>query len=250
MLQTDDSSIRILLTGAAGKMGRTTAALIGERPCFSLIGGIDINAASLPLSCDYPIFSSFSECSARADVIIDFSHHTALEGLLVYAMHEAIPVVIATTGHTAQEMALIKEAALQIPIFYSQNLSLGINILNELVRYAAAALRDFDVEIVEKHHKNKLDAPSGTALMLADTVEGGRAKDAQEKIGIHSVRGGTIVGEHEVIFAGSNEVITLSHSASSREIYAEGALRAAAYIVNQPAGLYHMSALLTTLRPH
>lgn len=245
--------IRILLTGAAGKMGRATAALALQRSGFELVAGIDINAAALPLSCDYPIFPSFSECGVRADVIIDFSHHTALEGLLVYAMREAIPVVVATTGHTAQELALLKDAAQTLPIFHSQNLSLGVNILTELVRHTAAALDGFDIEIVEKHHKNKLDAPSGTALMLADAAASarGRASDGENPesgIGIHSVRGGTIVGEHEVIFAGSNEVITLTHSASSREIYAEGALRAAAYIVGKPAGLYDMRTLLADMR--
>ena len=248
--------IRILLTGAAGKMGRALASLAQTRDEFAVNAGIDINAASLPLTQDFPVFSCFSECNIKSDIIIDFSHHTALEGILVYAQAEHLPVIIATTGHTAAELSLIHSAKSQIPIFYSRNMSLGINVLIELVRRAASALGGFDIEIVERHHNRKIDAPSGTAYMLADAASdaltypphyqcGRQTQRSPGEIGIHAVRGGTIVGDHEVIFAGHDEIITLSHSAQSREIFAEGALCAAAYLIGKPPGLYNMHMLLS-----
>lgn len=221
-----------------------------------IAAGIDPNPAA---TSPFPVFAAPEECTVQADVIIDFSHHSALPALLEFAEERHLPAVICTTGHTEEELARLARAAERIPVFYSRNMSLGINLLMALCRRAAAALgTDFDVEIVEKHHRNKLDAPSGTALMLADTVASAdeephpltfdrtarRAVRPRGEIGISSVRGGSIVGEHEVIFAGKDEVITLSHAAMSREVFATGALRAAAFLVGKSAGRYDMDDLI------
>ena len=245
----------ILLCGACGRMGAAVAAAAHEAG-HRIVAGVDPNPAA---TSPFPIFASPEECTVRADVIVDFSHHSALPALLSFAKKRRIPAVICTTGHTKEELDLLSRAAGEIAVFYSRNMSLGINLLMSLCRRAAAALgSDFDVEIVEKHHRNKLDAPSGTALMLADAVSGAdkephplvfdrterRAVRPRGEIGISSVRGGSIVGEHEVIFAGKDEVITLSHSASSREVFATGALRAAEFLIGKPAGTYDMGSLL------
>lgn len=221
-----------------------------------IAAGIDPNPAA---TSPFPVFAAPEECTVQADVIIDFSHHSALPALLEFAEERHLPAVICTTGHTEEELARLARAAERIPVFYSRNMSLGINLLMALCRRAAAALgTDFDVEIVEKHHRNKLDAPSGTALMLADAVASAdeephlltfdrtarRAVRPRGEIGISSVRGGSIVGEHEVIFAGKDEVISLSHTAMSREVFATGALRAAAFLVGKPAGRYDMDDLI------
>lgn len=221
-----------------------------------IAAGIDPNPAA---TSPFPVFAAPEECTVQADVIIDFSHHSALPALLEFAEERHLPAVICTTGHTEEELAHLARAAERIPVFYSRNMSLGINLLMALCRRAAAALgTDFDVEIVEKHHRNKLDAPSGTALMLADAVASAdeephpltfdrtarRAVRPRGEIGISSVRGGSIVGEHEVIFAGKDEVITLSHAAMSREVFATGALRAAAFLIGKPAGRYDMDDLI------
>ncbi len=221
-----------------------------------IAAGIDPNPAA---TSPFPVFATPEECTVQADVMIDFSHHSALPALLEFAEERHLPAVICTTGHTEEELARLTRAAERIPVFYSRNMSLGINLLMALCRRAAAALgTDFDVEIVEKHHRNKLDAPSGTALMLADAVASAdeephpltfdrtarRAVRPSGEIGISSVRGGSIVGEHEVIFAGKDEVITLSHAAMSREVFATGALRAAAFLVGKSAGRYDMDDLI------
>lgn len=221
-----------------------------------IAAGIDPNPAA---TSPFPVFAAPEECTVQADVIIDFSHHSALPALLEFAEERHLPAVICTTGHTEEELARLARAAERIPVFYSRNMSLGINLLMALCRRAGKALgTDFDVEIVEKHHRNKLDAPSGTALMLADAVASAdeephpltfdrtarRAVRPRGEIGISSVRGGSIVGEHEVIFAGKDEVITLSHAAMSREVFATGALRAAAFLVGKSAGRYDMDDLI------
>jgi len=192
-------------------------------------------------------------------VIVDFSHHTAIDSVLSYALEEKLPVVIATTGYTDEEKSLIKNSSATIPIFQSRNMSLGINLISALAKKAAAILGDaYDVEIIEKHHNKKLDAPSGTALMLAEALsealpyevdykyerQSVRKERASNEIGIHSIRGGTIVGEHEIIFAGKDEVVTISHSAASRDVFAHGALRTAGFIIDKPAGLYNMDDIV------
>ena len=247
--------IKVILSGCGGRMGKAVAAAVGSE--VRIVAGVDINAASIDAS-DFPIYESITEFSDKADVIVDFSHHSALPSLLDYAKATKTPVVVATTGHTDEELALMREAASEVAIFHSGNFSIGINLIINLAKQAARTLgADFDIEIIEKHHNKKLDAPSGTALMIANAVADEReeseyiydrhsVRKAREpkEIGIHSVRGGSIVGEHEVIFAGANEVVSISHSAASREIFANGALRAAIYLAGKSAGLYSMTDLI------
>ncbi len=247
--------IKVILSGCGGRMGKAVAAAVGDEA--RIVAGVDVNAASIAAS-DFPIYESITEFSGKADVIVDFSHHSALPSLLEYAKTTKTPVVVATTGHTDEELALMHEATSEIAIFHSGNFSIGINLIINLAKQAARTLgADFDIEIIEKHHNKKLDAPSGTALMIANAVADERdeseyiydrhsVRKAREpkEIGIHSVRGGSIVGEHEVIFAGANEVVSISHSAASREIFASGALRAAIYLAGKSAGLYSMTDLI------
>lgn len=249
----------IMLCGCGGRMGAAlgaAATAAGDR----IVAGVDINPTAANT---YPVYTSPEEFCGHADVIVDFSHHAALSGLLAYATRTATPIVVCTTGHSDEELAEMKAAAATVPIFFSRNMSLGINLLMALCRKAAATLgADFDVEIIEKHHNQKLDAPSGTALMLADCIKeadttgdhpyvyertGVRRARERGEIGISAVRGGTIVGEHEVMFCGKDEVITLSHSAASREVFATGALRAAHFMAGKPAGFYNMDDVVNAL---
>ena len=249
--------LNILLCGCGGRMGAAVAAAAtaaGDR----IIAGVDVNPVAAG---PYPVFHSPEEFEGRADVMIDFSHHSALGGLLAYATRTGTPLVVCTTGHTEEELAQMRAAAEKAPIFFSRNMSLGINLLISLCRRAAATLgEDFDIEIIEKHHNQKLDAPSGTALMIADAIceEGGehpyvydrhaeRRKRARGEIGLHAVRGGNIVGEHEVMFCGQNEIVTLSHSAASREVFATGALRAARFMQGKGPGFYNMDDVIGDL---
>ena len=248
----------ILLSGCGGRMGEAVRKLIAERDDATVIAGIDVNPASVS---GFPVYQSITEFSGKADVIVDFSHHTALPSLLDYAVKTGTPLVVCTTGHTDGELDAMRAAADKVAVFFSGNMSIGINLLMELCRRASAALgTSFDVEIVEKHHNKKLDAPSGTALMLADAIKDTRESTeyvydrhsvrrqrSSDEIGIHSVRGGTIVGEHDVLFAGKDEQITLAHSATSREVFATGALKAAEFMVGKASGLYDMNALLSDL---
>lgn len=244
--------IKVLLSGACGRMGRFVADCIAAQENMEIVAGIDMIQAPL----DFPVFSDFSKVNVRPDVIIDFSNVSVIDNLLKYSVDNQIPAVIATTGYSDEQIEKIRTAALKTPIFFSFNMSLGINLLCSLAKKATAVLGgDFDIEIVEKHHNKKLDAPSGTAIMLANSVNGElgdtyqyeydrhskRKARPKNEIGIHSIRGGTIVGEHDVIFAGRDEVITLSHHAASREVFATGAVKAASFIVDKPSGLYDMS---------
>ena len=246
----------ITICGANGKMGHTIYQCVQERTDCRIISGIDLNTTAYA---DFPIVSKPEELPEKPDVIVDYSHPSTLEGLLAYCLSTGTAAVFATTGYTDEQIASIKEAAKQFPIFFSWNMSLGINLLVSLAKKATALLGDqFDVEIIEKHHHNKLDAPSGTALMIADELCGAspvpyhyvydrhaeRRKREPTEIGIHAVRGGSIVGEHEVIFAGPEEVITISHSAGSREVFANGALNAAVFLAGKPAGMYNMKDLM------
>ena len=201
-------------------------------------------------------FRSISEFTGDADVIIDFSHHSATPGLLRYATERSLPVVLATTGHTPEELEAVSEASGSVAVFRSANMSLGVAILAGLAKKAAALMPDADVEIVETHHNRKLDAPSGTALMLAEAIRevrpaaypvtgrSGHAKRTADEIGIHAIRMGNIVGEHEVIIGTPNQTVTLKHEAHSRALFAEGALAAAAFLTGRPAGLYAMKDLV------
>lgn len=246
----------IAICGANGKMGKTVYNCVKDRDDCTVIAGIDLFTEQYA---DFPIVKSPAELPAKPDVIIDFSNPASLDGLLEYCLSTGTPIVIAATGYSSEQTAAIKSAAEQIPVFFTFNMSLGINLLVQLAKKAASVLGDrFDIEIVEKHHNQKLDAPSGTAIMLADAINetfndskqyvydrhSRRQKRDKSEIGMHAIRGGTIVGEHDVIFAGNDEVITLSHSAASKTVFAEGAVKAAIYLKDQPAGLYDMQMLI------
>lgn len=246
----------IAICGCNGKMGKVIYSVIRDRGDCQAIAGIDVNATA---HADFPVFSKPVELEVRPDVIIDYSHPSSLNGLLEYGLATGCPIVLATTGYSEEQMAQIRKAAEQFPIFSTYNMSLGINLLVELAKKATAVLGgQFDIEIVEKHHNQKIDAPSGTALMLADAMNGvldqsmqyvydrhsRRKKRERSEIGMHAVRGGTIVGEHEVIFAGRDEVITLSHSAASKEVFAVGSVNAAMFLKDKKSGLYDMSHLV------
>lgn len=247
---------KIAVTGACGRMGRVIAGLCGERNDCEIIAGIDKFGEQYDA---FPVCKSVFDITEKPDVIIDFSHPSTLPDLLSYCKMNNVPLVIGTTGYTDEEKSQITAASTQIPIFFTFNMSLGINLLAELAKKAVQILGDqFDIEIVEKHHNKKKDAPSGTAIMLAEAINGElgnrdhyvydrhsvRKPRDKDEIGMHSVRGGTIVGEHEIIFAGHDEVITLSHSAQSREVFAAGAVNAAVFLSGKPAGMYAMSDLI------
>ena len=249
--------VRILLCGCFGKMGRVIQQLVAGRTDCTIAAGVDLFADS---TAAFPAYTNIADVQEEADVIIDFSHPSLLTPILSYAAQKGgIPAVLCTTGYSAEQVEALKTAAQTQPDFYSRNMSLGINLLIELSKKAAKVLGDqFDIEIIEKHHNQKIDAPSGTALMLADAIasvrdgetqyvydrHAQRKKREKSEIGLHAVRGGTIVGEHEVVFAGNHEVITLSHSAQSKELFATGAVNAAVYMCGKGPGLYDMSDMI------
>lgn len=247
---------RIILSGATGQMGRAVAKVVAEQSDCDIVGGVSKKTSAIT---GFPTVESFSKLNVDADVIIDFSNPELIDSLLSYALTKKIPAVICTTGFNKIQIERIKAASERIPIFFSSNMSLGVNLMLSLAQMAAKALYPgFDIEIVEKHHNKKIDAPSGTALMLVDAVKSALKQDlecvydrhlskkprSKSEIGIHSVRGGTIVGEHEIIFAGKDEVLKISHTALSKEIFAVGAVNAANFVISKPAGLYNMSDLL------
>ena len=246
---------RIIMTGCSGKMGASIIAAAGQREDVTIAAGVDLVA---PVNAGFVYAPSFSSLECEADVIIDFSNPAVLSDMLGYAVSHRLPVVICTTGYSEEQKKQINEASKSIPVFYSGNMSLGINLIIELAKKAAAVFGEgFDIEIVEQHHNQKLDAPSGTALMIADAISqvrtdaeyvydrhAVRKKRDKREIGIHSIRGGNIVGEHEVIFAGQDEVLTISHSARSKTVFAVGALNAAVFLKGKEPGMYDMSDLL------
>lgn len=247
-------SCEILVYGMGGHMGREVAALaLGGYRGTSLAAGVDMNGYDGNAVCH----TTLGDVTEKCDCIIDFSHHSATEGLLAYAVKHALPVVLATTGHTEEEKELIYDAAKKIPVFLSANMSLGVALLVELAKKTAAAFPEAEIEIVETHHDRKLDAPSGTALLIAEAlrkVRGqvpfvfgrrGQEKRTKEEIGIHSLRMGNVVGIHEVMVATETQTITLKHEAHSRALFAEGAIAAAEFLVGKPAGLYDMNSMLT-----
>lgn len=246
---------RIILSGVNGRMGKAITSLCEDNPKFEICAGIDVN---LGIPHRFPTVDRPQAIIESADALIDFSHHSAIETLLSYAKNKNLPIVIATTGHTEKENEAIITASEKIPVFRSANMSLGINLVAQLIKKAAVTLQGFDIEIIEKHHNQKLDAPSGTALLLADNIcealddkltykydrSKKKEKRCSKEIGIHAVRGGNIVGDHEVLFAGTNEAISISHSAFSRDVFASGALHAAEFIKGKTPGLYSMSDLI------
>lgn len=246
--------MKIMLSGYSGKMGKAIIEATHNSQEFEIVAGVAIDP--LPINLSFPVFFKPSDYAGELDIIIDFSHHSMIDSLLLYAEERKTPLVIATTGHTAGELALIKSSAEKIALFMSANMSVGVNLVAELAKKTAALLKDFDIEIIERHHNQKLDAPSGTAFLIAEEINesGGyeyiydrhnaRKARGKKEIGLHAVRGGTIIGEHEVIFAGTNELISISHSAQSREMFAMGALAAARFIAGKPPGLYSMKNLI------
>lgn len=246
--------MRIIINGAGGRMGKEVIKLAqnGFRGA-ELAAGMDINAQQ---GTDFPCYTCWKDVKEDADCIVDFSNHTGITALLSYAIARKLPVVVATTGHTDREIMLIKEASKQIPIFWSANMSLGVALLVELAKVAAKTMPDADIEIIEKHHNRKLDAPSGTALMIANAIKKvrersrlvfgryGQTKRGKDEIGIHAIRMGNIVGEHEVLIGTDNETITLKHEAHDRALFAEGAMAAASFIVTKSAGLYSMQDMI------
>ena len=248
--------MKILFHGICGRIGQETLRITreGYRDA-EIVCGVDFHATE---GGELPCYTSFDRIDRAFDVdcIIDFSHHTAIGPLLKYATANRLPVIVATTGHTEEELALIDEAAKVIPVFRSGNMSLGISLLIELAKTTAANMPDANIEIVETHHNRKLDAPSDTALMIADAIRtvrrtanyvlgrAGQGKRTDDEIGIHAIRMGNVVGTHEVIIGTDSQTITLKHEAHSRALFAEGALAAAAYLCGKPAGMYNMQSMI------
>ena len=241
----------VIVNGACGRMGTEVMKLVDKGYKDTVLAaGVDAGAFS------YGIKRSLSEVEQGGDVIIDFSNHAATEELLKYAVQTGTPVVISTTGHTEEELAMIKEAAEKVPVFMSYNMSIGVALLCDLAKKAAAVFSDADVEIIETHHNRKQDAPSGTALMLADSIReargggdyvmgrSGTCPRQKGEIGIHAVRVGNVVGEHQVIIGTDAQTITLKHQAHDRALFAEGAITAAVFLKDKPAGLYSMKDML------
>lgn len=249
--------INIILRGCNGKMGQVITDLVDADDNAVIVAGVDIMQTRVN---KYPVYQSFTKCNVNADVIIDFSSPINCEEMLEYAVNHKVGIVLCTTGFTPEQLKLIDDAAKKIPVFRSANMSMGINLISKLIKQATAVLADagYDIEIVERHHNKKVDAPSGTALMLADAMNeilnqeyqykydrsADRAPRAKKEIGISAVRGGTIVGEHEIIFAGNDEVIEIRHTAYSKAIFAKGAVQAAKFLPGRPAGMYNMSDMM------
>ena len=247
--------IDVIIRGIGGQMGKTVLELVQGEKDMRCVAGVDIR----PVHAGVPVYASFAEVKERADVAIDFSAAEGLEDELAWAERNGCGLVLASTGYSEADLARIERCAKQVAVFKTANLSIGVNLLQALVQRAAEVLGEtFDIEIVEKHHHFKKDAPSGTAFMLAESAnrafdekkryvygrEGMVGARSADEIGIHAVRGGTIVGEHEVLFAGEDEVITLSHSAQSKRVFAAGAVRAARFLCKKPAGKYDMHDVL------
>ena len=248
---------RVIMHGCNGRMGQMISGLCTADPEIEIVAGVDTYTEQKN---DYPVFASIDQCDVAADAIIDFSNASAVDGLLDYCETKQIPVVLCSTGLSEEQLAKVDEASKKVAVLKSANMSLGINTLMSLLKQAVKVLAPagFDVEIVEKHHNQKLDAPSGTALALADSINEAmdnryeyvydrsdrRAKRDKKELGISAVRGGTIVGEHEVIFAGTDEVIEFKHTAYSRAVFGKGAIQAAKFLHGKAAGYYDMSDVI------
>lgn len=249
--------IKMIMHGCNGKMGQVITGIVAEDAQAELVAGIDVND-NVPNS--YPVFTDITACNVEADVIIDFSTAKAVDVLLDYAVEKQIPIVLCTTGLSEEQLAHVDAASKQVAVLKSANMSLGINTIMKLLQQAAQvfAPAGYDIEIVEKHHNQKLDAPSGTAIALADSINEAmdykyeyiydrsqrRQKREAKELGISAVRGGTIVGEHEVIFAGTDEVIEIRHTAYSKAVFAKGAVEAGKFLAGKAPGLYNMSDVI------
>ncbi len=256
-MQKEDKMTRIIMRGCNGKMGQVISELVQNDERATIVAGIDLVET---IGNGYPVFTSFLACNVEADVIIDFSSPNKLDEMLLYSEKNKIPIVLCTTGLSEEDLSMVAETAKNVAILRSANMSLGVNTLIKLVQVATQVLAaaDFDIEIVEKHHNQKVDAPSGTALALADAMNEilmkeyaykfdrseDHVKREKKEIGISAVRGGTIVGEHEIIFAGTDEVIELKHTAYSKAIFAKGAIQAAKYLAGKAPGMYQMSDII------
>lgn len=258
MISMEDRNMtKILLHGCNGKMGRMITELVKNDADAEIVAGVD---AYTGVPNEYPVFDSVEKCDVEADVVIDFSNAGAMDALLDYCAAKKLPVVLCTTGLSETQLEKVKETAGKTAILKSANMSLGINLLMKLLKDAAKVLGNsgYDIELVERHHNQKLDAPSGTALALADSINEAlngeyhyvydrsqvRQKRDAKEIGISAVRGGTIVGDHEVIFAGTDEVIEFKHSAYSRNVFAKGAVEAAKFLAGKAPGMYDMSDVI------
>lgn len=251
--------INIILSGCNGKMGQVITRLIEETDDIQIVCGFDVNNLRRN---DYSVYSVPRDFAGKADVLVDFSNPAALDSLLDFAVSRNIPAVICTTGLSAVQKTLLEKASEKIPVFFSANMSLGVNLIMDLVSRAARFLEGFDIEIIEKHHNQKIDAPSGTALAIAEAIDEAlskpmefvydrhsvRKKRGKNEIGIHSVRGGTITGDHSVVFAGNDEIIEINHQANSKEIFAVGAIRAARFLVGKSPKMYDMKDLVNSLK--
>ncbi len=249
--------VKIIMHGCNGKMGQMISGIVAADADAEIVAGID---AFDDGHNTYPVFTDINACDVQADCLIDFSIATAVDKMLAYCVDKKLPCVLCTTGLTAEQLKKVEEASKQVAVLKSANMSLGINLLLKMLKEAASVLAPagYDIEIVEKHHRLKVDAPSGTALALADSINeelnheyeyvydrsSRREKRPDKEIGISAVRGGTIVGDHDVIFAGTDEVITFSHSAYSKGVFGKGAVQAAKFLAEKGAGLYDMSNVI------
>ncbi len=246
----------IILSGCNGKMGQVISRLVSERDDVNIVFGFDINTEA---KFGYPVYSTLDEANEKGDVVIDFSHPACFDAVTGYCRRTSTPLVMATTGLDKEQNEALDDLAKVVPVFKTANMSLGVNLIVNLVKKAAQILEDnFDIEIVEKHHNQKIDAPSGTALMIADEISSVlsetpeyvydrhsvRKKRGKKEIGLHAVRGGTIVGEHEVIFAGNDEIIEIKHTAMSKEVFAVGSIKAAIFIKDLTPGMYDMKNIM------
>ena len=249
--------VKMIMHGCNGAMGQVISKIVEEDENITIAAGIDVNDT---IQNSYPVFPSLEACTVEADVIVDFASAKAVNGLLSYCPEKRIPVVVCTTGLSEEQIQLVEETSRQVAVLRSANMSLGINLLLKLVKEAAEVLAEsgFDIEILEKHHNKKVDAPSGTALALADSINEAmdnhyhyqydrsqtREKRQKDEIGIQAIRGGSIVGEHDVIFAGQDEVITFQHTAYSKAIFAKGAVSAAKFLAGKEPRLYTMADVI------
>ena len=253
--------VKMIMHGACGRMGRMITDIVSREEGIEIVAGVDAFGEAYA---SYPVYKTLDEITEEADVVVDFSTASAVDGLISYCKAKKLPVVLCTTGLSTEQMEALREASGEIPVLKSANMSIGINLLLGVLRQISPVLSEagFDIEVVEKHHNKKLDAPSGTAIALADAVNEGLAADGEEEmeyiydrstrrmarpkneIGISAVRGGTIVGDHDVIFAGEDEVITLSHRAYSRAVFAKGAVTAAKFLKGKEPGYYGMEDAL------
>lgn len=249
--------IQMIMHGCNGRMGRVVTEMVSKEEQLEIVAGVD-SYTGVPN--EYPVFENIAQCDVKADVIVDFSNAQAVDGLLDYCVEKRVPVVLCSTGLSEEQLQRVNETAEKVAVLKSANMSVGINLLLKLLANAAKILgpAGYDIELVERHHNQKVDAPSGTALALADSINDSlngayeyvydrsqvRQKREAKEIGISAVRGGTIVGEHEVIFAGTDEVIEFKHTAYSRSVFAKGAVEAAKFLAGKEAGFYDMSDVI------